>query len=181
MRNDDIIEFLDQSSPQTTSNTVKLWSFNKPEIIKNTNKLRANTFGFYCLNGSSAVDFQERSRKENVISFLRMVRKRNPVGRIVMILDNFKPHHSPETLEYAENNNILLIHLPPYSPDLNPIEFIWKSVKRDIFTKFLGSEEHLKYIVSNRFYWYSQKKTYARSWMKKFLSEEFINCNQLGT
>ena len=171
---------MDQSSPQTTSNTVKLWSFYHPEIVKNTEKLRANTFGFYCLNGSSAVDFQERSRKENVISFLKLVRKRNPVGKIVMILDNFKPHHSPETLEFAENNNISLIHLPPYSPDLNPIEFIWKSVKRDVSTEFLGSEEHLKYIVSNRFYRYSRKKSYARSWMKKFLSEEFIKCNQLG-
>lgn len=163
MTNDDIVGFMDQSSPQTTANTVKLWSFFKAEIIKNTEKLRANTFGFYCLNGSSAVDFQDRSRKENVISFLSSVRKRNPTGRIVMVLDNFRPHHSPETLEFAESMNILLVHLPPYSPDLNPIEFIWKSVKRDVSTEFLGSEDHLKYIVSNQFYKHSQKKSYAKS------------------
>lgn len=141
---------------------MKLWSFTKPEIIKNTEKLRANTFGFYCLNGSSVMDFQERSKKENVISFLKLVWKRNPKGRIVIILDNFKPHNSPETLEFAENMNILLVHLPPYSPDLNPIEFIWKSVKRDVSTEFLGSEDHLKYIMSNQFYKHSKKKTYVK-------------------
>jgi putative transposase len=40
-------------------------------------KERANTIGFYALNGNSVVDFPERSKKENVIEFLRMVRAAN--------------------------------------------------------------------------------------------------------
>jgi len=32
--------------------------------------------------------------------------------------------------EEAEKMNIVLVYLPPYSPDLNPIEFVWKGVKR---------------------------------------------------
>ena len=30
-----------------------------------------------------------------------------------------------------------LVYLPPYSPDLNPIEFIWKSIKRTISIAFV--------------------------------------------
>ena len=41
-----IIGFFDETAPQTTANTVRLWSFRKPEIIKDTSKYRANTFGF---------------------------------------------------------------------------------------------------------------------------------------
>ncbi len=62
--------FLDESAPQATANTVRLWSFRKPEIIRDTSKYRANTFGFYSLNGKSVVDFQDHSRKENVIAFI---------------------------------------------------------------------------------------------------------------
>ncbi|WP_172399459.1 hypothetical protein [Cuniculiplasma divulgatum] len=46
-----IIGFFDESAPQTTSNTVRMWSFRKPVILKNTTKFRANTFGFYAFNG----------------------------------------------------------------------------------------------------------------------------------
>lgn len=48
----------------------------------------------------------------------------NPDGDIVIILDNFRSHHANRTREFAEANRIQLVFLPPYSPDLNPIEFI---------------------------------------------------------
>jgi len=66
---EDIIGFLDESSPQTTANTQKMLSFNKPEIYKNTSKLKANTFGFYALNGASVVDFMENSKKRGYVNF----------------------------------------------------------------------------------------------------------------
>lgn len=149
--------------------------------MKNTSKFRANTFGFYSLNGRSVVDFHENSRKEDIIDFLTLVRKRNPNKTIVMIIDNFKPHHSPETLLKALELNISLVYLPPYSPDLNPIEFIWKSVKRQISNTFIASELHLKHIVQALFYRFSSSLSFAKSWIDKFLSEEFIKCNQLRT
>jgi hypothetical protein len=41
------IGFLDETSPQLTANTVRVWSFGKPEILKNTERIRSNTIGFY--------------------------------------------------------------------------------------------------------------------------------------
>ncbi len=149
--------------------------------MKNTSKLRANTFGFYSLNGRSAVDFYENSKKEDVIDFLSLIRERNPTGRIVAIIDNFKPHHSPETLMKARELNISQVYLPPYSPDLNPIEFIWKSLKRQISSMFIASEIHLKHIVQALFYRFSSTLSFAKSWIDEFLSEEFIKCNKLRT
>ncbi len=45
---------------------LRMWSFRKPEKIRNTTKYRANTFGFYTINGNSVIKFYENSRKENV-------------------------------------------------------------------------------------------------------------------
>ena len=77
----DIVGLIDEASPQTTANTQRLWSFRKLEIVKNTTKFRANTFGFYYLNGRSAVNFHGNSRKEDVVAFLERIRFYNPIGR----------------------------------------------------------------------------------------------------
>ena len=106
-----IIGFFDESAPQTTANTVRLWSFRKPEIIKDTSKYRANTFGFYSINGKSVVRFQDHSKKENIILFLETIRESNPEKPIIVILDNFRSHHSKAVKESAESLNIKLIFL----------------------------------------------------------------------
>ena len=66
---DIIIGFFDESSPQLSPNTARLWSFKKLKLkrITTKQKKRANTFGFYAINGNNVVCFQEKSKKENVI------------------------------------------------------------------------------------------------------------------
>ncbi|MEM3431362.1 MAG: transposase [Candidatus Micrarchaeia archaeon] len=141
---DSIIVFIDQISPQTTSNNIRFWSFNKPEIFRNTDRYKANVFVFYSLNGANVVDFPENSKKESIISFLKKTRKRDQHKKIVIILDKLKQHHCTETIETAKNLNINLVFLPLYSPDLNPIEFIRKDFSRKISKIFIESIDHMK-------------------------------------
>ena len=143
----------------------------KPEIVKDTSKYRANTFGFYSLNGKSVVDFQDHSRKENIIFFLKTIRESNPEKSIMIILDNFRSHHSKAVKESAESLNIKLIFLPPYSPDLNPIEFIWKSVKRVVSIATINSENDLKSRIKDAFEKLSSSLTFAKSWILKFMNK----------
>jgi len=42
-----VIGFLDEASPQTQANTVRVLSFGKPRIFKNTAKIKANAMGYY--------------------------------------------------------------------------------------------------------------------------------------
>jgi hypothetical protein len=42
----------------------RFWSFGKPQIVKNTSRYRANTFGFYPINGKEVVEFMEHSTAE---------------------------------------------------------------------------------------------------------------------
>jgi putative transposase len=163
---------LDESSPQTTANSQKLWFFKKPIITKNTTKLRANTFGFYAINGTSVVDFLEHSRKEDVCSFLTKIRKENPEKSLLIILDNFSSHHAHETLTVARKENIDLIFLPPYSSDLNPIEYIWKSIKRVVSRTFIRDLDHIKEIIELSFRRYASHISYARKWIDTFLEDE---------
>lgn len=47
----------------------------------------------------------------------------------VVVLDNLAAHKDERAREIIEGRGAKLIFLPPYSPDLNPIEFAWSWVK----------------------------------------------------
>ena len=57
--------------------------------------------------------------------FLDEVSARHPDERIVMIIDGAGWHRS-DALKSPEN--IYLLKLPPYAPELNPIEHVWLSI-----------------------------------------------------
>ena len=115
------------------------------------------------------VDFLPHSKKEDICFFLQTIRNANPVGRIILILDNFRSHIANATMVQAFRLDIDLVFLPPYSPDLNPIEYIWKSVKRVISDKFVKCLEDMRMIISRSFLDCSSRLSFARSWIAKFL------------
>lgn len=50
----------------------------------------------------------------------------------VVILDNLRPHKAAGVRERIEAAGAKLLYLPPYSPDLNPIENMWSKVKQHL-------------------------------------------------
>jgi transposase len=48
------------------------------------------------------------------------------------VLDNAKIHHGDDVLALTDRFNIRIEYLPPYSPDLNPIEEAFSKIKHFI-------------------------------------------------
>lgn len=48
----------------------------------------------------------------------------------VVVMDNLSSHKSGRTRELIENAGAELVFLPPYSPDLNPIEMVFSKVQQ---------------------------------------------------
>ena len=55
-----------------------------------------------------------------------------PGRNSILVMDNARIHHGGRTSEICEAANILLIYLPPYSPDFNPIEKVFSVLKSQI-------------------------------------------------
>lgn len=47
----------------------------------------------------------------------------------VVIMDNMRSHHAKKVTQLFDDKNISYKFLPPYSPDLNPIEKMWSKMK----------------------------------------------------
>ena len=47
----------------------------------------------------------------------------------LVVLDNLPAHKDKQARKVIEEKGAKLIFLPPYSPDLNPIEMVWAWVK----------------------------------------------------
>ena len=97
-------------------------------------------FGFMSLNGRDVVMASQQAKAIDMISFLEVVRRANggrkKRGRpILIVVDNAWIHKARITRATAGDLSIFLVFLPPYSPDLQPIEFGWKDLKRELAAK----------------------------------------------
>ena len=160
---------MDEASPQTTANTVRVWSPEKPRSVKNTTRIKVNAVGFYAVNGSSAVEFPAGSKTADICKFLDTVRASNGDRPVVIILDNFSVHRSAAMATYAESLGIRLVFLPPYSPHLNPIEFVWKTLKRSVSKIRFLDREHMTSLLGERFMKETAKTSYFAYWRALFL------------
>ena len=164
------IGFLDETRPQNTANTVRVWSFERIRMIKNTTKFEANTIGFYAIKGNSTKDFIQDSKAISIAHFLENIKSTNTDYKAtVIVIDNFASHRSKLVRDKAKELGLYLVFLPPYSPDLNPIEFIWKSIKRILSISYVRDLEDMKNIISDSWDKFSASMSYGKAWIGKFL------------
>ena len=62
--------------------------------------------------------------------FLDEVAARHPLDKIVMVLDGAGWHASHSLKPPA---NVCLLSLPPYAPELNPVEHVWDELREKYF------------------------------------------------
>lgn len=112
---------------------------NKP-IPTTASRTRVNLFGAVELGNMDFIyDSYATINSQYVCDFLDKLKLKYPLKEIHLVLDRGSYNKSEETLSYAEKLGIKIHLLPPYSPNLNPIERIWKvmneHVRNNIFFK----------------------------------------------
>jgi transposase len=66
----------------------------------------------------------------------------------VVILDNAKSHYDEDAIAMIEATGAGVVFLPPYSPELNPIENIWSKVKNYIKKNVISTTEELYQVIA---------------------------------
>jgi len=99
------------------------------------------------LNITGAVDAQEPTRvyarndgrvnSQSVMALWEEIERDNPSSHIVHICDNARYYHSRVLKEWlATHPRTRIMFLPPYSPNLNIIERLWKLTRTEVINSF---------------------------------------------
>ena len=145
---------------QTTFQKIWLPTSNYPKIDISVTRKRRCVYGFLNLkNGCEHAFIGDGANSEETIKALKKIGTRYKSYKIVIIWDNAGWHKSKAIKAFLKStkSNFHLINFPPYAPDLNPQEHVWKKARAQIsHNKFIHNIEEASrkfgdYLNSNLF------------------------------
>jgi len=111
------IQRAEDKSVATTASRTRMNLTGALDLVR----MKLVTTAFDTIDGSAVVDFL-KYLKENYKDY----------ERLHVILEQSGYHKSQVVRDYAEANGLVLHYLPPYSPNLNPIERAWKVMNETV-------------------------------------------------
>lgn len=154
LKEQDQIYFMDGVHPQ--HNTIASYGWIKKGQTKhlktNNGRKRTNINGALNLITKELIYVEdERINSQTMIALLLLILEKQKDGKIHIILDNARYYHSIIVKEFLkEHPRIVLKFLPPYSPNLNSIERLWKILKKKVvYNKFYLKFEDFRKEVLN--------------------------------
>jgi len=133
---DDRIYFVDGVHPMHNSQPAYGWIRKGQDMVlkANTGRQRVNLNGAYCIEDQKVVIHEsDMINAQSTIALFSKMLIKQPVGKIYVVLDNARYYRSKEVQEFLRSHKrIRLIFLPPYSPNLNIFERLWKFFKKNV-------------------------------------------------
>ena len=117
------------------------------------NKQYVSVSGVITPEGKSYFEVREQEgfKQKGLTRFLDNTRK-SLRKNLLLVWDNAPSHKSKTVKEYLlaqeeENPKIWMANIPPYSPELNPIEQLWAYLKKKLANQFFRTTKELKRAV----------------------------------
>lgn len=99
-----------------------------------------------CRRWISLSEEGERADAAMFISFMRELSE-HALDSSIFVLDNARIHRTPEVMAFFETIPQMVLFLSPYSPDYNPIEFVFGEVKKAL-KSYDGASDYLPTMVN---------------------------------
>lgn len=125
--------FLDESGVNTNLTRLYCRNLSSKRVVDHTplNTPKSTTvLSSIRLSGEKAfTTYTGGTTGERFVSYLREVLIPTLRPGDIVVMDNMRSHHVRAVGELLRQNGIRPLYLPPYSPDLNPIEMMWAKMK----------------------------------------------------
>jgi transposase len=94
---------------------------------------RVSVYGVYLYNeGQVRLWSYSRANGEHTIEVLQRLRAEVPERKLIVLWDGAPYHRAKTVREAARALDITLMPLPGYSPDLMPVEALWRWLREDV-------------------------------------------------
>jgi transposase len=152
------IMYADEASMRTDHHAGTTWApkGNTP-IVKTSGKRGKSVKMISAISSTGQLEFMivdERTTGEVFKTFLKqlMIGAKAP---IILVVDGSSVHKAEVVAEYVKSTNgmLELYFLPPYSPQLNPDEQVWKNVKADVSKRCPQNASHMRMLVIQALTW----------------------------
>jgi transposase len=129
-----------------------------PVLLHHPTRKSVGYFGAVRLRDGKLV-FQKEKEKFNAVTFHNFLKQLQQTAaqrdrRAIVIIDNARYHHAKlhEDWRKQQMPQFVLDFLPPYSPELNPIERIWKLTRKlCLHNRYFPTLEAVIQSVESRF------------------------------
>lgn len=127
-----IIYFEDESGVSLAPVMGKTWApKGHPPIVRVSGK-RGGVLAMSAISPSGRMCFRLEKRKINadvMIEFLEQIGACHPRRNVAVIMDQAPAHIAKKVQSRCQSTRLKVFHLPPYSPELNPDEKVWRHLK----------------------------------------------------
>jgi transposase len=148
------IFFSDESGLRSDHQSGKTWApiGETPEIEVTGKRFSLNLIS--AISNKGDIRFQiikGRFNSDRFIDFCKHLLK-DVKEKIFLIVDGHPAHKSRKVKEFIKSlqGQLSLYFLPPYSPELNPDEFVWNDIKNDVKKKEIRTKDDLKSAAFSR-------------------------------
>jgi transposase len=166
------IFFQDEGRFGRISQLKKSWSAKGKRLVVPAQHIRQYTYTFAAIepkSGETVSLILPEVNGETMSLFLAEVAARNPEDYLLMVLDGAAWHKSKALVV---PHNMKLIFLPPYSPELNPVEQLWKAMRGKWFAnKLFNTMDALEDNLVQALRWVES----SNDWVKSFSLYNWIN------
>ena len=132
----DQLLYLDGVHPQHNSKPSYGWyeKGSKAVLLTNTGRKRININGALDVKGLDVTTVSSDSiNAQSTIDLFNKLEEKYPFAqRIVVICDNAAYYRSKIVADYLKTSRVEITFLPPYSPDLNLIERLWRFMNKKV-------------------------------------------------
>lgn len=150
--------FLDESGFILTDYKVYGWYQKGSQPVKPfvfSSSHRTHLAGALSTRGFIIANQYDRLNGETFATFVKHLVNRYP--KLVLIMDNVSTHFTKTLMNLYDQAKIIIVRLPKYSPQLNPIEQYWKNIKQWLGTRppltFKGLKKALEEAIQNISLW----------------------------
>ena len=153
---------------QRHSSLIRMWApkGQQPRVLSASTRQKVGYFGALdlktgCLLTKEAPTFNA----ETFGGFLSYLLQQTQ-GKIHLILDNVSWHKAQDLSDFfiANRDRLVRVFLPPYSPELNPIERVWRITRRQVtHNRYFQSIKELETALTSHFAKWEQPNNVLRT------------------
>ncbi len=120
---------------QNTTTRISANKGSRPRAIRQQQFISAHIYGAVCpATGQTEALISPILSMEMMEKHLQQISDATPAGRHALVVMDRASWHSSKLM--ARFNNLSIMHIPPYSPELNPIEQVWAWLRDNDLANF---------------------------------------------